>query len=511
MRKLRKVLSIGAASALLVSTAALTASAEVLTQNSVSTIKTSENIKSSSTVYVGEVTLDGKAAVKYIYSDNFSHEGSSWNDLIDALKGMSDTDFSALLGEYDKTAGESGIKACSDASLVSKMDSSWAKASAVGEKYYSDYQFSSEVSKDLYDHDAGFRAKLDGQKAARAQAIDEPFDNSKTIVSHLDSKTVTDVYYTIEDGQVVRHTDTKVIYESEEVTVIYTGANMKNNGSTRVNVKDKKTTVVQDSTLYVGEIVVDGESKIKYLWSEDMTRSEAVTAAVRDALNALEDKDFAALLPEIVGEEEAKGIAECNIAGYESSMGSSWKDSKTPAALYYPGAAVKASASADLYDTDEGFAGACGFKEEADATVVDNAGQAYEAHSPLGKLSAANTDTVTYTVENGVIIKLIDRTVDYTCEAVKVICTRTELTTPAEPVDSSVSEDISDSDGSVASAGSSTADSSESGSSSSRSDSSSSPSGSNPATGIIGGPTISGGLILAALVMARRKDKENKK
>ena len=441
MKKIGKALSIGAAAALLVCSTALTASAEVINQNSVSTIKTTENIISSSTVYVGKVSLDGKAAVKYIYSDDFSHLENNWNDLLDALNGMNDTDFSALLGACDKTAGERGIKACSDASLVSKMDESWARASAVGEKYYSDRILTSEGNRNLYDADTGFKAKLDAQKAVRTEGFDEPIDNSKTIVSHIDSRTLTDVYYTIEDGQVVRHYDQTVIYDSEEVTVMYTTANITAKGSTSVNVKGQKATVVQDSTLYVGEVVVDGESKIKYLWSDDMTRSENVTAAVRDALNALKDKDFAALLPEIVGEEDAKGAAECSIADYKSSMDSSWKNSEAVAALYYPDKTLKASSSADLYDSDESFAKTCGFNDEADVTVVDKAGETYEARSPLGKLSAANTDTVTYTVENGVLVKYIDRFVDYTCEAVKVIYTKTELTTAAETVDNSEPEE----------------------------------------------------------------------
>ena len=46
----------------------------------------------------------------------------------------------------------------------------------------------------------------------------------------------------------------------------------------------------------------------------------------------------------------------------------------------------------------------------------------------LGKLSATNTDIVTYTVIDGKLVKHIDRTVDYTCESVTVIYTKVELT-----------------------------------------------------------------------------------
>ncbi|MBR1863894.1 MAG: hypothetical protein IJ806_07405 [Ruminococcus sp.] len=89
------------------------------------------------------------------------------------------------------------------------------------------------------------------------------------------------------------------------------------------------------------------------------------------------------------------------------------------------GKQAKVVQESTLYDTDESFAKACTFEEDCD--LVDTAGQPYEQSSPLGKLSATNTDSVTYTVENGKLIKHIDRFIDYTCEAVKVVYTRAEL------------------------------------------------------------------------------------
>ena len=210
---------------------------------------------------------------------------------------------------------------------------------------------------------------------------------------------------------------------------------------TEVNVIGRQGKVVKDSTVYVGEVVVDGEAKIKYLWSENMTRAVTVASALNTGLTGLDDKDFAALVPLIIGEEDAKGLAECNIADYESKMDSSWKSAEDAAAVIYPDLTVVASSSADLYDIDENFAKACVIDE--DCELVNDAGKPYELRSPLGKLSATNTDFVTYTVVDGKLIKLIDRKIDYTFEAVKVIYTKAELTSSAEEkVVDSISVDV---------------------------------------------------------------------
>ena len=64
MKRLKRMLSLGAAAAMLMS-CTVTANA-LLTQNSVSTITTTEELKSSSTVYVGEVVVGGVSRIKYL-------------------------------------------------------------------------------------------------------------------------------------------------------------------------------------------------------------------------------------------------------------------------------------------------------------------------------------------------------------------------------------------------------------------------------------------------------------
>lgn len=191
---------------------------------SVSTITYTENVTSNSTVYVGEVVVDGVSVIKYLYSSDVSIHIYVIQNLLDCLNGMADTDYATLLNaqEFDYTAEAKGLALCTDATLAAAMDANWSSARYVGKLYFSSKTVMAETNSNLYDSDAGFKTTLDAQAAARAAEIENLADVEKCIVSHLDSHTETDVYYTIEDGEVVRHLDANVIYDSETTTVIYT-------------------------------------------------------------------------------------------------------------------------------------------------------------------------------------------------------------------------------------------------------------------------------------------------
>lgn len=124
--------------------------------------------------------------------------------------------------EFDYEIESNGFALCSKTELVDAMDGNWSSAQYVGTLYYPGNTVTTEVNSNLYDLDEGFKAVLDAKTEARAQEIETLADVEKCIVSHLDSRTVTNVYYTVENGQVVRHSDINVIYDSEATTVIYT-------------------------------------------------------------------------------------------------------------------------------------------------------------------------------------------------------------------------------------------------------------------------------------------------
>ncbi len=191
-------------------------------QNSVSTITTSENITKKSTVYAGEVVVDGVTMTKYLFSDNMSRKEDVITNLLSGLQGMTDGSYATLLDGTEADAEATGLALCSDPELIAAMDKNWSSAQYVGTLYYAGKTVLSETNSNLYDIDEGFKAALDVQTAARAENIENLADVKKCIVTHLDSRTVTDVWYNIVDGQVVRHSDINVIYDSEAVSVIYT-------------------------------------------------------------------------------------------------------------------------------------------------------------------------------------------------------------------------------------------------------------------------------------------------
>lgn len=193
---------------------------------SVSTITTSENAKTFSNVYIGEVVVDGESKIKYIYSSNLSRTADVLANLLSALQGMSDGDYATLLGGVTVDEEATGVAICSDPTLVSSMDESWSSAKNVGTQNFSGATVASESTSDAYDTDAGYKAKVDALAAARTEGIDRPLDGGKNILTHIDSRTITDVYYTIEDGKVVRHSDTNVVYDTEVTEVLYTKAEL---------------------------------------------------------------------------------------------------------------------------------------------------------------------------------------------------------------------------------------------------------------------------------------------
>lgn len=201
-------------------------------QSSVSTITTTENITKTTTVYAGEVVVNGVTMIKYLYSDDMSRKEEVINNLLNGLQGMTDDSYATLLDGLEADAEASGLALCSDAELVAAMDENWSSAKVVGMQYFSDKTVASETNSNLYDIDEGFKAALDAQAAARAENIETLADVEKCIVTHLDSRTVTDVWYNIVDGNRIRHSDITVIYDSESTTVIFTKVELESSMDT---------------------------------------------------------------------------------------------------------------------------------------------------------------------------------------------------------------------------------------------------------------------------------------
>jgi hypothetical protein len=199
--------------------------------------------------------------------------------------------------------------------------------------------------------------------------------------------------------------------------------------NTNVNVTGIQAKITQTTTLYLGEVVLNGQQSFYYLYSTDLTNAETVFAAVKDGLSDFKDGIYTALVPDIDEESEDKGIAICSNSDYTAKMNADWTSAAKAGQACLNNTDVTASSSDDLYETDADFAAKCsdGFDEEG-VEYVDNDGNEWTFSGILGKLSTTNTDTFTHrTFENGKLIQHFDRHIDYTCESVTVIYTKANL------------------------------------------------------------------------------------
>ena len=198
-----------------------------------------------------------------------------------------------------------------------------------------------------------------------------------------------------------------------------------------VNVTGIQAKITQTSTLYLGEVVLNGQQSFYYLYSTDLTNAETVFAAVKDGLSDFKDGIYTALVPDIAGESEGKGIAICSNSDYTAKMNANWTSAVNAGQACLNNTDVTASSSDDLYETDADFAEKCseGIDEDGvEVEYVDNDGNDWTFSGILGKLSTTNTDTFTHrTFENFKLIEHFDRHIDYTCESVTVIYTKANL------------------------------------------------------------------------------------
>lgn len=222
----KQLLATFAALLLLITLIPLTARAETI-----NTVMSSETITKTSTVYVGEVVVDGLTQIKYLYSGDLTLSVVVRGHLLDALNGMADSDYAALLVSYwsDAYNPPQHFAFCSDSELTAAMDENWSSARYVGTLYFPGRYITSEINSNLYDIDEGFRAVLNAKTAERSGYIDELADAEKCIVSHHGADSNENVYYTVEDGFIIKHVDTYIKYNSEATTVIYTKVELSTN------------------------------------------------------------------------------------------------------------------------------------------------------------------------------------------------------------------------------------------------------------------------------------------
>ena len=200
---------------------------------------------------------------------------------------------------------------------------------------------------------------------------------------------------------------------------------------TVINIEGQQITIRQYSTLYVGEVLLDGQQSFYYLYSEDIKQSTTVFGAVKDCLSNFKNGQYRALVPSLVGATDDVGMATCSNPAFEPMMNSDWISAGNAGLACLPNATVVSSSSDNLYATNPDFVATCAAfvaTEYGEATIVDGGGQDVAIDGILGKLSASNSDVIAgYQVVNGHLVTVINRTIYYDCESITVIYTRAEL------------------------------------------------------------------------------------
>lgn len=258
--------------------------------NVINTVVSSEQQTKTSTVYVGEVVVDGVSVIKYLYSDDITISNSMpLQNLLDGLNGMADSDYAALLEAY-KVYGyiilpEERLALCSNPDLIADMDANWSSAGYVGTLYYADKSVVSDINSNLYDLDAGFKAVLDAKTAQRIEDIDNIINEPKSFVTHLGASSTNNVWYTVENGQVIKHVETSIVYSSEVTTVIYTKVELE----TLMTETPLTFEAVEAGTITVnldeGATLEAIQYKLNDAEWTDVTWNEAISLAANDVIS----------------------------------------------------------------------------------------------------------------------------------------------------------------------------------------------------------------------------------
>lgn len=165
-------------------------------------------IEKESTIYAGEIFVDGVSQMNYLYSSDFSGTQIEYDDLRAALPGT----FSGLIPAT--APGNGGIKVSS--AHQSDMNNNWTSSHYVADQYYQG-SISPEDNKNLYDENAQYKAYIDNQEFENLETNKRLFSVLSTQMNPASFQMIGEVLtqtYTLD----VRIEATTIIYTRTEVT-----------------------------------------------------------------------------------------------------------------------------------------------------------------------------------------------------------------------------------------------------------------------------------------------------
>ena len=178
-----------------------------------SILKVVPKIEKESTVYAGEIFVDGESRMRYLYSSDISNNVIVFEDLKDALTG---TVFSSLVPVLEEHADGNGIAVSTE--HQSDMDENWVKSSYAAGKYYAG-TIENQENGNLYDSNSTYKSNTDAIYDGLKLKDSDNIPCGKRVLATLNVK------YDGSKWEDNVRVDTMII-NYEAVTVMYTATNI---------------------------------------------------------------------------------------------------------------------------------------------------------------------------------------------------------------------------------------------------------------------------------------------
>lgn len=180
-------------------------------QTGTSIVKTDE-LQKESTVYAGEIFVDGSSQMQWLYSSDISNQQTVFENLKTSLNG---TTFADLVPTLDENTDKNGLAVSS--SHQSDMNNSWTSANYVANQFYTG-TIGTETNGNLYDNNTTYKNNIDTSYSSHQGEVDNPIDFSKRVLSTLSVASDSEIVS-------IEGVPTRVItitFNLEATTVIYT-------------------------------------------------------------------------------------------------------------------------------------------------------------------------------------------------------------------------------------------------------------------------------------------------
>ena len=201
-------------------------------QTGTSIVKTDE-LQKESTVYAGEIFVDGSSQMQWLYSSDISNLIPVFENLKTSLNG---TTFADLVPTLDENTDNNGLAVSS--SHQSDMNNSWTSANYVANQFYTG-TIGTETNGNLYDNNTTYKNNIDTSYSSHQGEVDNPIDFSKRVLSTLSVASDSEIVS-------IEGVPTRVItitFNLEATTIIYTSVNVTTTSSSKTPITSAEVTL----------------------------------------------------------------------------------------------------------------------------------------------------------------------------------------------------------------------------------------------------------------------------